>query len=147
MGLHTSTGPQTASGPRMEGNNGAHDPRAGRGPSLGERFKHVEGLGGSATLEDIRGLFSAILTEAHKPTPPGRQGTELTAERSERINAIVRGFRKTLALQLLDHGVDKASELIIMTAIAQLISEINNDLHPGFRERIINSLSLVEMLT
>lgn len=130
---------------------GAHNPHAGQGGhrpngNLVDILKSIDAMGDKATLADVSGLFRACLAEARK-VHPGREGTGLTAERSKRIDLMVGAFRKALALQMLDHGVDRAAELIMMTSLATFITEINRDLHPGFRARLANALTLAELLT
>lgn len=150
--LHSANGHSTSDKlfgkrqPADADNGGAAQPK----PKLSERLKEFQESvkAGTANGEHLQTLLAAVFDEASKPLRPNREGSELTPERSELVDNIAADIQHAIAARMVDHGPDneRATELVLATALNILIANINRDLHPGFSDRFIKSLLLASLL-
>jgi len=117
------------------GGDGSHNPRAMDAREVLNRMSK-----GDINDKVFEGFLGHLLADK-----PGREDLDMTEERAAVVTAIKDKVNKLIAEELFVHGADKASELILITALSTVILNYSV-VYPDLVAKIVPNLVVGDLL-
>lgn len=137
---HETNGHDASAGGASRLHKATEERKAGAGFGTGNRFDDLIGKIHRHKMPSDADFSQLLHHLISSGAQEGRETTGPTPERILRVKKVRAALALALTSEMLEHGVDKANDVITLSAVVEFIDDVDAMLVPGFSSSVALAL-------